>query len=115
MHNVNILRHLPEEYSLRHTNMIKNLLYFSILTSTVIISWIAFGIFHHWTYTTISADTSILITPIQPRFDEKIIKRITERKSVPADLEQVKPEATAAPTLVPVSSMSETASEGASL
>jgi hypothetical protein len=85
--------------------MIKNLLYFSIITTIVIISWISFGVYHSFTASTIAHDTSILITPIPGRFDDATIRRITTRHVIQADLSQKKlgtPSAT--PTLTPAAS-----------
>ena len=81
--------------------MIKNLLYFSIITTIVIISWISFGIYHSFTASTIAPDTSILITPISGRFDDATLRRITTRHVIQVDLSQKKLEASATPTLLP--------------
>ena len=82
--------------------MIKNLLYFSIITTIVIISWISFGVYHSFTASTIADDTSILITPIPGSFDDATIRRITTRRVIQVDLSQRKLEASATPTLSPV-------------
>lgn len=81
--------------------MIKNLLYFSILTTIVIISWISFGIYHNFTASTITADTSILITPIPGRFDDATLRQITTRYVIEADLSQKRLESSATPNLSP--------------
>lgn len=84
--------------------MIKNLLYFSILTTIVILSWITFGVYHNYTTSTIAPDASILITPIPGRFDDVTIRRITTRRVIQVDLSQNKLEASATPTISPATS-----------
>lgn len=79
-------------------------------------SWIAFGIYHNYTASTIDSDKSVLITPIKPRFDENVIKDIGARKVVQSDLSQPRPGVTTSP--VPTATATTTqaaASESAGL
>ena len=78
--------------------MIKNLLYFAIFTTAVILSWIAFGVYHSFTTSTISTDAQILITPIPPNFDSATIGRVRQRKVVPVDLRKSRFDIQSTPT-----------------
>lgn len=64
----------------------KGLLYLAILTATVVGSWIGLSIHHEVTTSTISSDTSIIITPIPPSFDRETIEAIKTKKIIKADL-----------------------------
>lgn len=66
--------------------MLKNLLYFAILTTFFVICWIGFGIYHNSITSTISEDTSIRIIPISPRFDIETIAKLKSKKTIKADL-----------------------------
>lgn len=68
--------------------MFKNLLYFSILTSVIVISWIGFEVYNSHVTSTISADQSIIITPIPPTFNQETILLIKSKKIVPANLSE---------------------------
>lgn len=95
--------------------MLKNLLYITAFTFAIIISWIAFGIYHSFTTSTISSDANILITPIPPRFDDKTLERVSSRKSVSVDLGKTRTEASTTPRLTPVVTVAPIASESADL
>ncbi len=95
--------------------MLKNLLYITLLTFAIIVSWIAFGIYHSFTTSTISSDASILITPIPPRFDDQALERVKSRKSVSIDLGKSRSVASTTPTLAPISNIQESASGAAEL
>ena len=68
--------------------MIKGLLYLAILTAVVVASWIGFSVHHGYTTSTISSDTSIIITPIPASFDREIIEKIKAKKVIKADLSE---------------------------
>lgn len=68
--------------------MIKGLLYLAILTAAVVVSWIIFSVHHSYTTSTISSDTSIIITPIPASFDRETIERIRAKKVIRADLSE---------------------------
>jgi hypothetical protein len=78
--------------------MVKNILYLSIFTFIVILSWIAFGVYHNHTTTTISNDAQILITPIEPNFDNATIDRIRQRTVVEANLNTLRVDITISPS-----------------
>lgn len=67
--------------------MVKNVLYLAIFTFIVILSWIAFGVYHNHTASTITNDAQILITPIEPQFDNETIENIRQRNIIQANLE----------------------------
>ena len=66
--------------------MLKNLLYFAILTTFFVVCWVGFGIYHNSITSTISEDTSIRIIPISPRFDIETIAKLKSKKVISADL-----------------------------
>lgn len=66
--------------------MLKNLLYFAILTTVIVISWITFGIYHNNITSTISPDTSIRISPIPANFDIETITNLKSKEVIQADL-----------------------------
>lgn len=70
--------------------MLKNLLYFSILTAFVVVTWISTSVYHGFSSSTINNDTSIRITPIAPSFDKETVKRLREKKIIPADISSAK-------------------------
>lgn len=74
--------------------MIKSLLYFAILTTTVVLSWIGFSIHHNYTTSTISQDTSIRTTPIEGRFDRETMGKLKTKKVIEADLSEIRDETT---------------------
>lgn len=71
--------------------MIKNLLYFAIFTSVVVVLWIAFTILHNHYTSTISPATADSIVPIQPTFDTSVINTLTTRQRISVDLSQQSP------------------------
>jgi hypothetical protein len=77
----------------------KGLLYLSIFTAAVVISWIIFGIYHNNTTSTISRDKELIITPIPPNFDEETVNKIKLRKIVEADLSSGKRTASGSSTI----------------
>lgn len=98
--------------------MLKNflfLLYFAILTTTVVASWIGFSIYHNFSSSTISVDTGIRITPIPSNFDKKTIDSLKERKQINVDLEEevILPSITPEPSTASRSSILETIPTGA--
>jgi len=66
--------------------MLKNLLYFAVLTTFFVICWVGFGIYHNSITSTISGDTSIRIIPISPRFDIETIAKLKDKTVIRADL-----------------------------
>ena len=68
--------------------MIKGLLYLAILTAAVVASWIVFSVHHGYTTSTISSDTSIIISPIPASFDRETIEKIKAKKVIKADLSE---------------------------
>jgi hypothetical protein len=64
----------------------RGILYIAILTTVIVISWIAFGVYHNNTTTTITQDKQIIITPIPPQFDEETVGKIRLRRIIEADL-----------------------------
>lgn len=74
--------------------MIKSLLYFAMLTTTVVLSWIGFSIHHNYTTSTIAPDTSIRITPIEGQFDQETIGKLKTKKVIEADLSEIRDETT---------------------
>ena len=66
--------------------MLKNLLYFGILTTFFVVCWVGFGIYHNSITSTISTDTSIQIIPISPRFDIETIAKLKAKTVIRADL-----------------------------
>ena len=77
--------------------MLKNLLYFSILTAFVVLTWISTSVYHNFSSSTINTDTSIRITPIAPSFDKATIIKIREKKTIPADISEGKLQLTITP------------------
>lgn len=71
--------------------MIKNLLYFAIFTSTVVVLWIVFTILHNHYTSTISPATADSIIPIQPTFNMSVINTLTARQRIPVNLSQQSP------------------------
>jgi len=78
--------------------MLKNLLYFAILTTFFVICWVGFGIYHNSITSTISGDTSIRIIPISPRFDIETIAKLKAKTVIRADL-SLNQIATSTPTI----------------
>lgn len=72
--------------------MIKSLLYFAMLTTAVVLSWIGFSIHHNYTTSTISRDTSIRIIPIEGRFDQETIGKLKTKRVIEADLSEIRDE-----------------------
>lgn len=70
--------------------MIKNILYIAIFSTILVGALIAFGIYHNQVTTTIEPDTQILITPIPPNFDQKVIDSLQTRQIIQADLGQAR-------------------------
>lgn len=68
--------------------MFKSVLYLAILSSAVVSSWIGFSVYHGYTTSTISSDTSVIISPIPPEFDREIIEKIKAKKVIKADLSE---------------------------
>lgn len=66
--------------------MLKNLTYIGIFTFVIILSWIAFGVYHSYVTSTIGSDTQVLISPIPAHFDLTVVKQISERQIINADL-----------------------------
>jgi len=100
--------------------MLRNLIYFAIFTSIIVLSVLVFGIYHNGVTSTISKDTNVIISPIPPSFDEKTIKEITGRTIVPADLSQTRGNASASATpvvlpTVPVPTVTTVATTSAAL
>lgn len=77
----------------------KNIVYFAILTTLVVASWVIFGIYHNYTNSTIGLDTASLIKPISPGFDHGVIDKIHRREKIEVNLSEtvvdVAPTATA--------------------
>src|SRR4051812_17228223 len=83
--------------------MIKNLVYLAAFTFVIILSWIGFGIYHAYTSSTITHDTSILISPIPAHFNLEIVRDIANRKVIPADLASSSPVASTSSRKTPTS------------
>lgn len=66
--------------------MLKNLVYLGTFTLIIIFSWVAFGIYNSVITSTITPDAQILISPIPASFDLDVIKNITDREVILADL-----------------------------
>ena len=71
--------------------MFKGLLYLAILTSSIVASWVGFSVYHSYTTSTITGDTSIVTAPIDPEFDRKMIEKIKAKRKITADLKQELP------------------------
>lgn len=70
--------------------MIKSLLYLAILTTVTVLSWIVLSIYHNYTTSTIDQTTNIIITPIEPEFDQETIQKIKLKKVINANLSNVR-------------------------
>lgn len=70
--------------------MIKSLLYLAIFTTATVLSWIILSVYHNYTTSTITQGTSIIITPIAPEFDQETIQKIKLKKTIEADLSNVR-------------------------
>ncbi len=68
--------------------MLKNLYYIAILTFVVVVSWIGFEVYNSNVTSTITADKSVIITPIPPEFNQAMIIAIKSKKIVPANLSE---------------------------
>lgn len=66
--------------------MFKGLLYLAILTAAIVATWIGSSVYHSYTTSTISSDTSVIITPIPQEFDREIIESLRIKKVIRADL-----------------------------
>lgn len=77
--------------------MIKNLLYLSIFTTVVVVSWIAFAIYHNFASSTIPETTAATITPITPTFDLTTLQDLETRSKVAVDLSTNSPFASSGP------------------
>jgi hypothetical protein len=71
--------------------MIKNLLYFAIFTSAVVVLWIVLTIVHNHYTSTIPPATADSIIPIQPTFDTSVINTLTTRQQISVDLSRQSP------------------------
>jgi hypothetical protein len=65
---------------------IKNLFYLALLTSVVVVIWIASSIYYGLTTSTIPEDTRRYSTPITPTFDTETLSQIGTRIEVPVNL-----------------------------
>ncbi len=86
---------------LLQNNMFKNLTYIAIFTFIIILSWIGFGVYHSYATSTIGNDTQVLISPIPAHFDLDVVKQISERKIINADLAANSPTASGSTKLTP--------------
>ncbi len=77
--------------------MFKSLLYIAILTTAVVASWISFSVYHGYTATTISSDTSIRIIPIESKFDQETIDSLKSKREIKANLSEKKATLTITP------------------
>lgn len=73
-------------FSMLNHNLVKNLFYFAVLTTFVVITWIAATIYFSITDSTIPQDTNLYSTPIDPTFDTETLSALGNRVSVPVDL-----------------------------
>ncbi|MBL7159795.1 hypothetical protein ISS85_04920 [Candidatus Microgenomates bacterium] len=60
----------------------RDLLFLSILTFVTVIAWIAFDVYHTAMTSTITPLQKELIKPLTPIFDQEIIIKLRERKSI---------------------------------
>lgn len=74
--------------------MFKNLVYLGILTTFVVFSMVGFNIYHSYTTSTISQDTSEAITPIPSSFNKGSLDNLRQRKSVSVDFKNITPKPT---------------------
>lgn len=68
--------------------MLKNLLYFAIFSTFLVLVVIGLNIYHNFTTSTVSSDASIQIIPITPSFDVKTIKMLKSRTGIPVNLQE---------------------------
>lgn len=66
--------------------MLKNLVYFSIFTTFVVLVWISLTIYHSFTSSTITQDVNIQITPLNPTFNIGVISGLSAREKLSVDL-----------------------------
>ncbi len=69
-----------------NNNLVKNLFYFAVLTSVVVVTWIAAVIYFNVTTSTIPEDTNVHSIPIEPTFDRETLNQLESRVDVPVDL-----------------------------
>lgn len=60
----------------------KDIILILMLTSIIVIAWIAFSIYHNLATSTISQVQSVDIRPINPTFDTKTIDELKKRDKV---------------------------------
>lgn len=85
--------------------MIKNLVYLSIFTTFVVLVWISLTIYHALTFSTITKDVGIQITPLNPTFNTSVISDLRNREQIPANFDSVLSTPSAV-TITPVPSVS---------
>lgn len=68
--------------------MLKNLLYFAIFSTFLVLVVVGLNVYHNFTTSTVANDTSIKIVPITPSFDIKTIKMLESRLSIPVNLSE---------------------------
>lgn len=81
--------------------MFKNLTYIGIFTFIIIASWIGFGVYHSYVTSTIGSDTQVLISPIPAHFDLDVVKSISQRSVINADLASNSPVASSGAKATP--------------
>lgn len=59
--------------------MSRELFYFSIITFLIVLTWIAFDVYHATTQSTISEVQQQLTLPLTPQFDHETILKVLER------------------------------------
>ena len=68
--------------------MYKNIILLAALITIAVVVLIVFNVYHSYTTSTISPDTSLHIVPITPRFDTNTIESLKRRKKIVVDFQE---------------------------
>lgn len=58
----------------------KELLYFSIVTFLIVLSWVTFDVYHIVITSTVTSVQEKVMEPLTPQFDNEIILKVLERQ-----------------------------------
>ncbi|MFI5265474.1 MAG: hypothetical protein ACHQT7_01890 [Candidatus Levyibacteriota bacterium] len=83
--------------------MIKNLVYLSIFTTFVVLVWIFLNIYHALTFSTVTKDVNIQITPLDSTFNTSVISSLQKREQIPVDFtSSFSTSPSASPAIIPL-------------
>lgn len=91
----------------------KEILFVIVSFFILIVIYVAFSVYHNSVTSNIPENLNIQVLPISPTFDEKAISDLKKRNNVTPVFQVGLSTPTPAPTIIPISTQSATASESA--